>query len=75
MVSNRKQARASHLAYVRVIKSDAAAYWYKAIPVLKRGREIFGLHADDGTLVAIADSREAAIAGAASFQLQALSLH
>jgi hypothetical protein len=70
-----KRSRESRLAYVRAIKSEAAASWYRAIPLLKRGQEIFGLHAADGTLVAIADSREAAMAGAASFQLQALNLH
>ena len=49
------------------------------IPYTKANKtEALGVPApppDDGTLVAIADSREAAIAGAASFQLQTLSLH
>jgi hypothetical protein len=75
MASDPGHSRTSRLAYVRAIKSEAAAYWYQAIPLLKRDRCVFGLHTDDGTLVAIADSREAAVAGAASFQLQALSLH
>jgi hypothetical protein len=65
----------SRLAYVRAINSEAAAYWYRTIPLLKCGQNIFGLHAADGTLLAVADSREAAMAGAASFHLQALSLH
>jgi hypothetical protein len=63
------------LAYIRVIKSEAAASLHPAIPLLGRGQHIFGLYAADGTLIALADSREAATAGAASFQLEALSLH
>jgi len=39
------------------------------------GPHLFGLHAADGTLIAVADTREAALAGAASFKLEALSLH
>jgi len=63
------------LAYVRVIKSESGASWYRAIPLLKRGQLIFALHDADGRLIAIADSREAALAGAATFRLEALSLH
>jgi hypothetical protein len=70
-----KRSREPQVVYVRAIKSEAAASWYREIPLLKRGRDIFGLHAPDGTLLAIADSREAAMAGAASLQLQAVSLH
>ena len=70
-----KRSSEPRLAYVRAIKSEAAAAWYRAIPLLKRGQDVFVLHAADGTLIAIADSHEAAMAGAASFQLEALSLH
>ncbi len=70
-----KRSIEARLAYVRVLKSEAAASWYRTIPLLKRGHDVFALHAADGTLIAIADSHEAAMAGAASFQLEALSLH
>jgi hypothetical protein len=75
MAFDPKRSREPQLVYVRAIKSAAAASWYRAIPLLKRGQDIFGLHAADGTLLAIADSREAAMAGAASLQLQPVSLH
>jgi hypothetical protein len=63
------------LAYIRAIKSETAASLHPAIPLLGVGQHVFGLHAADGTLIALADTREAAMAGAASFQLEALSLH
>jgi hypothetical protein len=75
MPFERKRSREPQLVYVRAIKSEVAASWYRAVPLLKRGQDIFGLHAADGTLVAIADSREAAMAGAASLQLQTVSVH
>ena len=63
------------LAYIRAIKSEAAASLHPAIPRLALGQHVFELHADDGTLIAVADTREAALEGAAKFKLEALSLH
>jgi len=63
------------LAYIRAIKSEVAASLHPAIPLLALSQDVFVLHADDGTLIAVADTREAALAGAARFQLKALSLH
>jgi hypothetical protein len=69
-----KDVAEERLAYIRVIKSDVAATLYLKMPPLGLD-QVFALHAADGTLIAIADSRQAARAGAASFQLEALSLH
>jgi hypothetical protein len=63
------------LAYIRAIKSEVAASLHPAIPLLALGPDVFVLHAADGTLIAVADTREAAVAGAATFKLEALSLH
>jgi hypothetical protein len=65
----------SRIAYIRAIKSEDVAFLYPAAPLLAPGQDMFVLHAADGTLIAIADSREAALAGAASYQLETVSLH
>ena len=38
------------LAYIRVMKSEAAASLHPKIPLLALGQHLFGLHAADGTL-------------------------
>ena len=65
----------SRLAYIRAIKTEVAASLHPAMPRLSSGPHLFVLHAADGSLIAVADTREAALAGAASFKLEALSLH
>jgi hypothetical protein len=65
----------SRIAYIRAIKSEDVAFLYPTAPLLAPGQDMFVLHAADGTLIAIADSREAALAGAASYQLETVSLH
>jgi hypothetical protein len=70
-----QQIAESHIAYIRAIKSEDVARLYPAAPLLTPGQDMFVLHAADGTLIAIADSREAALAGAASYQLETVSLH
>jgi len=73
--SSRRKRNEPGLAYIRAIKSEVAASLHPALPRLALGPHLFGLHAADGTLIAVADTREAALAGAASFKLEALSLH
>jgi hypothetical protein len=74
-VSFGPQRSTERLAYIRAIKSAVAASLHPALPRLTHGKDLFELHAADGTLIAVADSREATLAGAATFQLEPLSLH
>jgi hypothetical protein len=52
-----KDVAEERLAYIRVIKSDVAATLYPKMPPLGLD-QVFALHAADGTLIAIADSRQ-----------------
>jgi len=74
-MSSRRKRSEPCLAYIRPIKSEAAASVHPALQRLALDQHLFMLHADDGTLIAVADTREAALGGAANFKLEALSLH
>jgi hypothetical protein len=65
----------SKVAYVKTIRSEDAAVLYPDAPLLAPGQIIFALHAADGTPITLAESRESAVADAASYQLETLSLH
>jgi hypothetical protein len=63
------------LAYIKAIRSEDAAFLYADAPVLEPGHRVFVLHAADGTPILLADSREAAIADAAQYEIETVSVH
>jgi hypothetical protein len=65
----------TRMAYIRAIKSEDVASLYPTAPLLAPGQQVYVLHAFDGTPIVIADSREAALADAASYRLETVSLH
>lgn len=65
----------SRLAYVRVARSEDVAFFCPEAPLLAPGREVFVLHAADGTPILVTDTRESAIISAENEQLEAVSLH
>jgi hypothetical protein len=65
----------SQLAYVKQVRSEDAPLLYPQAPRFLPGLSLFALHAADGTPIAIADSRAAAIADAASHHLETMSVH
>jgi hypothetical protein len=75
MPSDPQQTTETRMAYIRAVKSEDVAFLYPAAPLLAPGRQVFVLHAFDGTPIVIAGSRESALADAASFQLETVSLH
>ncbi len=66
---------ASRIAYIKIVRSDEVASRYPGAPRLAPGAQVFALHAADGTPIVLAGSRESALAGAASHQLETVSLH
>ena len=65
----------SRLAYVRQVRSEQVAFLAADAPMLAPGQQVYVLHAADGTPILVTDSREAAIANAASERLETVSLH
>jgi hypothetical protein len=63
------------LAYVRMARSEDVGFFCPEAPLLAAGRDVFVLHAADGTPILVTDSHEAAIANAADEKLEALSVH
>ena len=63
------------LAYIRVARSEDVGFFCPEAPLLAPGRDVFVLHAADGTPILVTDSHEAAIANASEEKLEALSLH
>jgi hypothetical protein len=67
------------IAYVRPIRSEDVPAMFPHAPDLKlipSGLKLFALHAADGTLIMVTDSREAAVANAwSSYELQTVSVH
>jgi hypothetical protein len=63
------------IAYVRTIRSEDVPAMFPQAPQIEPGVELFTLHAADGTPIMLTDSREAAVAGAKSNELQTLSVH
>jgi len=66
---------ASHIGYIKAHGPQELESLYPGAPKLEPGRMAYVLHAADGTPMILADSREAAIRGAASHQLDTVSLH
>ena len=65
----------SRLAYIRAMRSEQVALLCPDAPMLRPGLQVFVLHAADGTPIFITDTHEAALANAASEQLEAVSVH
>jgi hypothetical protein len=65
----------NRVAYIKAIRSEEVAFLSADAPLLAPGYRVFVLHAADGTPMLIADSREAAMANAASREIETVSLH
>lgn len=63
------------VAYVKELSSDEAEHLFPAIDDLPHGINLFSLHAADGTPLALAESRSAAIANAMEHDLETVSVH
>jgi len=63
------------IAYVKTIRSEDVHALFPQVPDIQPGLKLFALHAADGTPIMLTDSREAAIANAASQQLEMVSVH
>jgi hypothetical protein len=63
------------IAYVKTIRSEDVHTLFPQVPEIEPGLQLFALHAADGTPIMLTDSREAAIANAASQQLEMVSVH
>jgi hypothetical protein len=63
------------LAYVKSMRSEDVAFLSADAPVLEPGHVVFVLHAADGEPIVLADSHEAALADAESYDLEAVSIH
>jgi hypothetical protein len=63
------------IAYVKTIRSEDVHTLFPQVPEIEPGLQLFALHAADGTPIMLTDSREAAVANAASQQLEMVSVH
>ncbi len=63
------------IAYVKTIRSEDVRALFPQVPDIEPGLQLFALHGADGTPIMLTDSREAAIANAASQQLETVSVH
>lgn len=63
------------VAYIKQLDSDAAERLFPALEDTPRGIDLFAVLGADGTPIALADSRNAAIANAIENDLVPLSVH
>jgi hypothetical protein len=63
----------NRVAYIKAIRSEKVGFLSAEAPLLAPGYQVFVLHAADGAPLLVAESREAALADAASRQI--VSLH
>ena len=68
-------ALGGRMAYVKPMRSEDVGFLSAGAPLLTSGHFVFALCIADGTPIAIADSFDSAMAEAASYQLDAVSLH
>ena len=66
---------AGRVAYVKAARSEDVAFICPDAPMLAPGQDVFVLYAADDTPILVTDSREAAVANAASERLEAVNLH
>ena len=65
----------NRLAYIKAVRSEEVAFLSPEAPLLAPGHRVFVLHAADGTPILLADSRESAMAEAASHEIETVSVH
>jgi hypothetical protein len=65
----------NRVAYIKAIRSEQVAFLSPEAPLLAPGYRVFVLHAADGTPILLAETREAALAGAAKHEVETVSLH
>ncbi len=63
------------IAYVKPIRSEDVRALFPQVPDIEPGLQLFALHGADGTPIMLTDSREVAIANAASQRLEMVSVH
>jgi hypothetical protein len=63
------------IAYVKAIRSEDVKSLFPQAPEIQAGITLFTLNAADGTPIMLTDSRESAIAGAFTNELEAVSVH
>lgn len=63
------------VAYIKVMSHDEAKAMFPAVEGLPDGINLYALHAADGTPLALADSRQAAVGQALGNELAIASLH
>ena len=63
------------IAYMKMIRSEDVRTLFPQVPEIEPGLQLFALHAADGTPIMLTDSREAALANAASQELEMVSVH
>jgi hypothetical protein len=65
----------NRVAYITAVRSEQVAFLSAEAPLLAPGYRVFVLHAADGTPILLADSHEAALAGAAKHEVETVSVH
>ena len=68
-------ALGGRMAYVKPMRSEDVGFLSASAPLLAPGHFVFALCIADGTPIAIADRFDSARAEAATYQLEAVSLH
>jgi hypothetical protein len=63
------------VAYIKTLTSDEASRMFPAVEGLPQGINLFSLHAADGTLLALTDTKQAAIGHAIDDDLEIASVH
>ncbi len=63
------------LAYIKEMTSDKAQELFPALRDIPDGIKIFAVHAADGTPIALADTRSAAVSNAREHNLRPVSIH
>jgi hypothetical protein len=63
------------IAYLKTMRSEDVRALFPQVPDIEPGVQLFALHAADGTPIMLTDSREAALANAASQELEMVSVH
>ena len=63
------------IAYLKTMRSEDVRALFPQVPDIEPGLQLFALHAADGTPIMLTDSREAALANAASQELEMVSVH
>ena len=63
------------IAYVKAVRSEDVKGLFPQAPELQPGMQLYTLNAADGTPILLTDTRESAVAGAFTHELEAVSVH